>query len=302
MSGLLQFAACPGERQARTVLFGANTQGAGFSQSARGQAGAAGEKRTLFTADFVREADNESPSLTERMEDGSTLFDAGNLPLQGLAPKEQVAAVRQRFLELLQRGQRAICLGGDHLIKYACLSAVSAAFEECGVIYFDAHPDCAQDEALYYGSILHHAWQLPRIRPERTSLLALRQVNAREREGLARWKPGIVPALDFCERGLPAVLQSLVAQLGPVKRLYLSVDLDGLAPHEVPAVEAPSPGGPTLREVLVLARALAERYELVGMDISEFIPELDPVKLTALASARLVKEISRLPTPPAHSA
>ena len=294
---LLQFATCADESRARSVLFGANTQGAGFSQSARGNSDA---PRALFTADFVRAADNESPSLTEQLADGATLFDAGNLPLEGLPPEAQVERTRERFLGLFRQGQRPICVGGDHLIKYAALSAVSAAFEDCGVVYFDAHPDCALDERLFFGSILHHAWKLPHVRPERTSLLALRQVSRVEREGLRHWKPGIIPALDFCERGLPGVLESLHAQLGGARRLFLSIDLDGLAPHEVPAVEAPYPGGPTLRELLALLRALADRYELVGMDITEFIPEFDPVKLTALTTARLVKEFSVLPPPRAQ--
>lgn len=291
---VLQFATCADERRARSVLFGANTQGAGFSESARGKSDA---PRALFTADSVRAADNESPSLTEQLADGSTLFDAGNLPLEGLAPDEQVARTRERFLGLFRQGQRPICLGGDHLIKYAALSAVSAAFEDCGVVYFDAHPDCALDERLFYGSILHHAWKLPHVRPERTSLLALRQVSLVEREGLRHWKPGIIHAMDFCVRGVPGVLESLRAQLGDSKRLFLSIDLDGLSPHEVPAVEAPYPGGPTLMELLAVLRSLADHYELVGMDVSEFIPEFDPVKLTALTTARLVKEFSALPPP-----
>ncbi|QRN99191.1 arginase family protein [Archangium violaceum] len=296
-SPLLQFATCAVERKASAVLFGANTQGAGFSESARGKAAEAGERRHLFSGDFVREADNESPSLTEQLADGASLYDAGNLPLSGLSAEEQVARVRARFLELFQRGQRAVCLGGDHLIKYAAFSAVSAAFEDCGIVYLDAHPDCAQEERLYFGSILHHAWLLPHVSPERTSLLGLRQVNATERKGLWRWKPGIIHALEFCELGLPEVISKLKSQLGKVRRVFFSVDLDGLAPHEVPAVEAPYPGGPTLREVLVLLRALAERYELVGMDVSEFIPELDSVKLTALTTARLTKEFALLPSP-----
>ena len=180
-------------------------------------------------------------------------------------------------MELFQRGQRAIGLGGDHFLKYAALAAVSEAFTDCGVIYFDAHPDCAMDERLYFGSILHHAWQLPHLQPRRTSLLGLRQVSAREREGLRHWKPGIVHAADFCERGLPGVLELLAAQLGGVRRVFLSVDLDGLAPMRCPPSRPRSQAGPTFRELLVLLRALAQRYELVGMDITEFIPEFDPL-------------------------
>ena len=245
----------------------------------------------------MREADIESPCLTESLEDGDGLFDAGNLPVEGLAVPAQLALVRDRFASLFLRGQRAIGVGGDHHIKYAALAAVSDVFEDCGVVYVDAHPDCARSDALAFDSILHHSWQLPHLRPERTSLFGIRQVNAREREGLRAWKPGVIHAVDVVERGLPAVLETMAAQLGGVRRVFVSVDLDGLAPHEVPAVEAPYPGGPTFRELLVLLRGLARRYELVGLDVSEFIPELDPARLTALVTARLVKEFAALPTP-----
>jgi agmatinase len=294
VSPLLRHALCPDESRARCVLFGANTQGAGFSESARGKADA---PRTLFSADFMREADNESPSLTEGLEDGTTLFDAGNLPVVGLPVAAQLQLVRERFGEVFRRGQRAIGVGGDHHIKFAALAAVSDVFEDCGVVYVDAHPDCVQSDVLAFDSILHHAWRLPHVRPGRTSLFGIRQVNARERDGLRAWKPGVVHATELVERGLPAVLERVVAQLGDVRRVFVSVDLDGLAPHEVPAVEAPYPGGPTFRELLVLLRGLARKFELVGMDVSEFIPELDPVKLTALVTARLVKEFAALPTP-----
>ncbi|RKG67139.1 arginase family protein [Corallococcus terminator] len=294
MSPRLRHALCSDEHRARAVLFGANTQGAGFSESVRGRSDA---PRTLFTADFMRDADNESPSLTESLEDGDGLFDAGNLPVEGLAVPAQLSVVRDRFASLFRRGQRAIGVGGDHHIKYAALAAVNDVFEDCGVVYVDAHPDCAQSDALAFDSILHHAWKLPHVRPERTSLFGIRQVNAREREGLRAWKPGVIHAVEVVERGLPAVLESMAAQLGGVRRVFVSVDLDGLAPHEVPAVEAPYPGGPTFRELLVLLRGLARRYELVGLDVSEFIPELDPARLTALVTARLVKEFAALPSP-----
>ncbi|WP_338864400.1 arginase family protein [Myxococcus stipitatus] len=294
MSPRLRHASCPEESQARAVMFGANTQGAGFSESARGKSEA---PRKLFTADVVRDADNESPSLTELLEDGALLFDAGNLPVEGLAASEQLAVVRARFAGLFRAGQRAIGVGGDHFIKYAALAAVSDVFEDCGVLYVDAHPDCAQNEALGFDSILHHAWKLPHVRPERTCLFGVRQVNARERDGLRVWRPGVIAATELVERGLPAVLETMVAQLGGVRRVFVSVDLDGLAPHEVPAVEAPYPGGPTFRELLVLLRGLSRRYELVGMDVSEFIPELDTARLTALVTARLVKEFAALPMP-----
>jgi agmatinase len=282
----LQYAACDSIERATTVLLGADTRGAGFSESARGSSEG---PRALRTPGFVREADNQSPSLCECLSDGARLHDAGDLSLDGLAPAAQVERTRRSIREVLARGQRFIALGGDHLLKYAALQAVSDSFSDCGVVYLDAHPDCADGE-LGYASILHHAWALPGIAPARTSVLGVRQVNPAERAGLQRWKPGVVWGQDFFRLTPSALLDKVLGQLGNARRWYLSIDLDGLAPQEVPAVEAPYPGGPLLRELLGLIEEVSARLPLVGADLTEFLPEYDSAKLTALTAARLIKE------------
>lgn len=290
MTRRLQAARAESEAAARCVLFGADTQGAGFSQSQRG-AGRTGA--APFAGDFVRQADDESPSLTESLDDGRGLFDLGNLELagDGAAQMATVAATCER---LARAGKRFVCLGGDHLVKYGCLLGLSRVVPELGVLYLDAHPDCLGDAKVFFGSILHHAWQLPGLSPKRTSLLALRQVNLEERTALELQRPGIVWAREF-SLGAAEVAKRVLGQLSGARTLFVSVDLDGLSPGDAPAVEAPYPGGPGLLEVLEVLRLLAPHVRIVGADVTEFLVEHDPARLTALTTARLVKEIAALP-------
>jgi arginase family enzyme len=72
--------------------------------------------------------------------------------------------------------------------------------------------------------------------------------------------------------------------------LYLSLDLDALDPAHAPGVGHPEPGGLTTREVIDAIHAL--RGTLVGADVVELNPSLDPASLTARVAAKLVKELA----------
>lgn len=290
MSRTLAAARARSEADARCVLFGADVQGAGFSQSQRG-----GSRTGVapFAARAVRQADDESPSLPESLDEGEGLFDLGDLSLPADVPG-QLKAVGDTVERLSRAGKRFVCLGGDHLVKYACLEGLARVLPRCGVVYLDAHPDNVPEDRLFYGSILHHAWKLRGLAPSRTSLLALRQVNLAEKRALTEQRPGIVWARDFTA-GVQAVAQQVLAQLSDVDCVFLSIDLDGLSPADAPAVEAPYPGGPGLLEVLEVFRLVAQRKRVVGMDVSEFLVDFDPARLTALTTARLVKEVAALP-------
>lgn len=275
--------------EARTVVLGADTRGAGFSVSARG---AAQSTNRTFCMDAVREADNESPSLAELLDDGGDLFDAGNIELDGDAA-HQMATVRARCAELLGSGKRTLLLGGDHLVKHALFSAVSdVAQGPVGLVFFDAHPDCAPRDEIFFGSILHHAWKLPGFSPRSTSIVGLRQCNAEERDALRARRPSVVHARDFVVKSFDTVAREVCSALVGTREVVFSIDLDGLRPSDAPAVESPYPGGPSIDELLELVRVVGRAHRLVAMDVTEFLVDFDPAKLTALAVARLVKEFS----------
>ena len=86
------------------------------------------------------------------------------------------------------------------------------------------------------------------------------------------WQPGTVIEFD-----------------GPV---YLSLDLDVLDPAFAPGTSHHEPGGFSTREVLGIIQNL--RAPVVGADIVELNPVRDPLGITAMAAAKLLKEVLAL--------
>lgn len=288
----LNFAQALSLESAKAVLFGANTQGAGVSQSFVGQTLLPQfDGLGLFSADAIRKADNESPGLPDNLRLGTDLFDIGNLDLNELTPAQSIEVVKQTYSDFFSQDKIVIGLGGDHLIKYAALSAVSDRYPGCGIVYVDAHPDTVHSEKIAYNSILSHTFGLPGLSPCNTTIVGLRQLDALEAKGLKTWNPHVVRSSNFPELGVSGVFQKIRSQLHACGSIYLSIDLDGIDPSSAPAVEAAYPGRPTLDDMIYLIRSISNHFRIIGMDISEHLPQLDTFKLTALTSARILKEV-----------
>ena len=58
---------------------------------------------------------------------------------------------------LLERGERVLCLSGDHSVSYSIVKAHAARFDQLNTLHFDAHPDLYDN--LYgnlYGNRFSH--------------------------------------------------------------------------------------------------------------------------------------------------
>jgi guanidinopropionase len=74
---------------------------------------------------------------------------------------------------------------------------------------------------------------------------------------------------------------------GPV---YITYDIDGLDPTEAPGTPAREPGGLSMRDSQVILRSL-DGIDVVGADVCEVAPALDPTGLTQLNAANLLFEL-----------
>jgi guanidinopropionase len=79
-------------------------------------------------------------------------------------------------------------------------------------------------------------------------------------------------------------------ELGASLRGRRRIDVDGLDPTEAPGTGVPEPGGLSMRDSQVMLRALTG-LEVVGGDVCEVAPPLDPSGLTCIATANLMFEI-----------
>ena len=98
-------------------------------------------------------------------------------------------------------------------------------------------------------------------------------------------------AAEVEERGFPAVMEDVIREApeGP-EYLFVSFDIDTLDPSYVPGTGTPEPGGLTPREAFPILRRLCAESNVVGFELVELAPMLDPTYVSALNANRLIKE------------
>ena len=72
--------------------------------------------------------------------------------------------------------------------------------------------------------------------------------------------------------------------------LYLTLDVDGIDPADIPGTGTPEPAGLSFRAVEDALVGLSGVH-LVGADLVEFAPSLDPTGRSAVAVARLARTL-----------
>lgn len=224
---------------------------------------------------------------TERLVDLSApgvLDDAGDVPV---GDSTDGAAVRRAIEEHAERivasGARPISLGGDHSVTYPLLRAVHRTHPTITILHVDAHSDLYDE---FEGDRYSHACPFARIMEEglatRLVQVGIRTLTRHQRDQAARFGVEIIDMRAWAAGSRPSI--------DPDETVYLSLDLDGLDPAFAPGVSHPEPGGLSVREVLGLIHGL--RADLVGADVVECNPAVDPTGVTAVVGAKFVKEIA----------
>ena len=231
-----------------------------------------------------------------------TVVDYGDAPVDPLSSEESMEPIRTVVSEVLQAGAVPIVMGGDHSVLWPELSALAAVHggANVGVVHFDAHPDC---EAHVLGHRLSHATPIRRlIEDEGIPGRNIVQIGIRSAMGpddeLLEWMTGQgirihhLPEID--RRGLGAVVEQALAEvLETAQVIHLSIDIDVLDPAYACGTGTPEPPGLTPRELLPAVRRICHEAPVVGMDVVEVVPHLDPSGNTAALARRLIFEIGR---------
>jgi arginase len=188
--------------------------------------------------------------------------------------------IEQFIGELVDRGLRPLSLGGDHSIALPLVSAMGKRIPSLTILHFDAHPDLYDN---FEGNSHSHACPFARIMEQKLARrlvqVGIRTLNQHQREQAARFGVEIVEM-----RHLPALEKMKLK--GPV---YISFDMDVLDPAFAPGISHREPGGMSVREVLSHLHAIEGK--IVGADLVEFNPAQDVSNLTAVAAAKILKEL-----------
>jgi arginase len=212
------------------------------------------------------------------------LEDAGDLDLSD-EPRAR-ATIEARIREIVASGRRAISLGGDHSITYPIIRGFAGA-ERFTILQIDAHSDLYSE---FQGDRYSHACPFARIMEEelvdRLVQVGIRTMNDEQYANAQRYDVEVIDMLGWAADVRPRIR-------GPV---YVSIDMDGLDPAFAPGVSHREPGGLSARDVVSLIQSL--EGPIVGADVVELNPSMDPMGLTAPVCAKFVKELaSRMHAP-----
>ena len=209
----------------------------------------------------------------------SIFFDAGDI--EPVAGSEMSALIENSVYTLLADGLMPISLGGDHSITHPIVRAFARKYKDLSVLHFDAHPDIYDS---YQGNRYSHASPFARIMEQglvqRLVQVGIRTFTAHQREQVRKF-------------GVESIeMRNLIGnvQLEFDTPVYISFDIDALDPAFAPGVSHREPGGLTTRQAIDLIQRL--KGKVVGADIVEFNPRMDPLHVTGTVCAKLLKEIA----------
>lgn len=269
--------------------------GAGFRSGARFGPAALREAsgRYAFGSEGFFDADGATMRLV-----GARLVDVGDVdPVQNDADStfERLTSAARRLRTV---ARLPVFVGGDHSLSYPLLRAYDDV-PELHVVQLDAHlgySDTRRGSRVSGASTFRRAVEeVPGM--QRVTAIGVRSASAgREAMEAARARGHAVVTARKLREDLDAVLEGLPERAA----VYLSLDVDVLDPSIVPGTGDPEVDGLTYAEVRRIVDAVVARNRLVGMDLVELAPGLDPSGRSSLAAARLLLDTFALWWDPAR--
>jgi agmatinase len=210
-----------------------------------------------------------------------------------LANAEKTFANAQRDIsQIIDGGAVPVVLGGDHSVTIPSVRAVKVAYADPGLVLLDTHLDTATDVG---GEELNHCCPISRavdagFDPKRIALVGISGwLNPRaELEYCREHGITVISLEDIWKDGAVAAAQRALEVAGSGSDgIYLSFDIDAFDGAYAPGTCVSTPAGLTPREALEIVWRVAGAG-LVGLDLVEVAPSLDPTFITSSLGIRVV--------------
>jgi guanidinopropionase len=220
--------------------------------------------------------------------------DIGDVPIPRIFEvKEALDDIAKFYRKIHSAGVIPMSVGGDHSISLPILRAIKTDVP-LSLILIDAHTDTCDEELGYrytHGTPFRRAVEEGLIDPSKSVLVGIRGAT----NSVEGWDFSIDSGMrvifmeEFTKLGVEKVIQEIKAIICKTPT-YLSYDIDSIDPAFAPGTGTPEIGGLTTLEAQNLIRGL-RGVNLIGADIVEIAPGLDPSGVTSLVGATIMYEI-----------
>jgi agmatinase len=225
-----------------------------------------------------------SPYLDRLLEEVK-YFDAGDLPLPFGNPARSIEMIAEYVGKIVQDGKFPLGIGGEHLVSWGPIQAVAKKFENLALIHIDAHADLREHyegEPYSHASVIRKACDI--LGAKNVYQFGIRS-GTKEEFQWARAHTNFYPftVLEPLKQVLPQL------QGRPV---YVTVDIDVVDPAFAPGTGTAEPGGITSLELLQSIHAIAASgIDVVGFDLVEVSPGIDPTEQTQILASKVIREV-----------
>jgi arginase len=209
---------------------------------------------------------------------------------------------------VIESGSFPLIFGGDHSMAIGTLAGVSKHYNNLGVIWYDAHGDLNNIETSPTGNI--HGMPLavsmgighedlveiggytPKVKPENIVIIGARSLDDGEKKLIKEKGIKVYTMHEIDRLGMTMVIEETINYLRiKTDGIHLSLDLDGLDPHEAPGVGTPVNGGISYRESHLAMEMLAEAKIITSAEFVEVNPILDDKNKTATLAVALMASL-----------
>lgn len=215
---------------------------------------------------------------------GRTIRDAGDVILPALEPELARQRIEDAARQLRERVSLPLFLGGDHSVSYPLLKAFEDV-PDLHVVQFDAHLDFTDER---------NDTRFSNSSPFRRAVEELDNLSHITTIGLRGLRTDPEAAAAARARGHTLVpmweLEQLHSVLPRGRNVYVSLDVDVLDPAVLPATSSPEVSGLSYAQLLDALAATVRSNNIVGIDLVELAPQLDPSGNSNLLAARLLVE------------
>lgn len=217
------------------------------------------------------------------------IVDYGDIAIDNMSTERSVQHVRERVAEIARTGAIPFIVGGDHSLEYADVAGLADVHGKgtFGVVHFDSHYDAGKGGVHFitHGAPVYRAVKEGHVLGRNYIQVGLRG-SWPGAEGFEWMRDNGVRyhAMPEVEKsGWQVVMERALKEARESgKKLYVSFDVDVLDPAFIPGTGTPVAGGLTMREAIPIVRRLCAENELVGFEIVELAPVLDPTYRSAL--------------------
>lgn len=274
--------------------------GVPFDQSVTYRPGARFGPRALRDASlryaFFQSASGYWDLRSERWRVQKRVVDTGDVDVVPLGHEASYENVTNAVRRIVAKGAFPVILGGDHSITGPSLAGLGKAVT---LVHFDAHTDYRDHvggQKVGHAQVIRRSFQAGSIR--RAVSLGIRAIRTDPGDVRAMIEDGhtVVLASDIHARGVASVAPLLPRG----EEIYITFDIDSLDPSLAPGTGTIESGGLFYEQARALLEQVIESNTLVGFDLVEVNPMLDPAGVTALIGAQIAMDILGFAFPGAH--